>query len=236
MAVLEINALSTALSGSFSVTVIAPENSALEENKLYPALYFIHEIGGDDSDIRTVKNLEHLANEHGIFIIAPSLMHSFARDLRWGGKYGTFVSRELPGICRHLFPLDEIRQYIGGIGSGAYAAYLQAGEHPDVFRKCVALDGHYNIPGLCENAAQNLPLPHLTPAMVEAVFGNLMAVRGSTLDVFSPNATVPGQLFLGCQEDFVGYSGCAQLAKNAQVTLHVAKNEESLFEAAIRWL
>lgn len=236
MAVLEINALSTALSGSFSVTVIAPENSALEESKLYPALYFIHEIGGDDTDIRTVKNLERFASEHGIFVIAPSVMHSFARDLRWGGKYGTFVSKELPGICRHMFPLDADRQYIGGIGSGAYAAYLQAGENPNVFKKCVALDGHFNIPGLCENAARNLPLPHLTPSMVEAVFPDLMAVRGSRLDVFSPEATVPAQLFLGCQEDFVGYSGCAELAKIARATLHVAKNEENLFEAAIRWL
>ena len=43
-------------------------------------------------------------------------------------------------------------------------------------------------------------------------------------------------LFLGCQEEFVGYSGCAELAKIAQTTLHVAKNEEDLFEAAIRWL
>lgn len=236
MAVLEINALSTALSGSFSVTVIAPENTVLEENKLYPALYFIHEIGGDDSDIRTVKGLEHIADEHGIFVIAPSVMHSFARDLRWGGKYATFVSRELPGICRHLFPLDESRQYIGGIGSGAYAAYLQAGEHPDIFGKCVALDGHFNIPGLCENAAKGLPLPHLTPSMVEAVFPELLAVRGSRFDVFSSESDVPKHLFLGCQEDFVGYSGCADLAKTAQTTLHIAKNEGDLFEAAIRWL
>ena len=124
----------------------------------------------------------------------------------------------------------------GASSSSIDPAYLQAGENPDVFKKCVALDGHFNIPGLCENAAKNLPLPHLTPAMVEAVFPDLMAVRGSALDVFSPKAIVPAALFLGCQEDFVGYSGCAELAKIARTTLHVAKNEDDLFEAAIRWL
>jgi len=233
MAVLEMNALSVALSGSFSATVILPDDP-IEGPR--PALYFIHTVGGSGADIREIRGLQALSNELGLFIICPSLMHSFGLDLPWGGKYGDFVSRELPGICRHLFPLDESRQYIGGIGSGAYAAYLQAGEHPGVFSKCVALDGHFNIPGLCENAAKNLPLPHLTPSMVEAVFPDPMAVRGSSLDVFSPKAAVPQQLFLGCQDEFVGYSGCAELAKVARVTLHVAKNEENLFEAAIRWL
>lgn len=238
MAVLELNALSTALSGSFSATVIFPENSTMTANpeKKYPALYFIHEIGGNDTDIRTVKNLEQLASELNLFIIAPSVMHSFARDLRWGGKYGTFVNHELPGICRHLFPLDENRQYVGGIGSGAYAAYLQAVENPEVFKKCIALNGHYNIPGLCENASKNLPLPHLTPPMVEAVFGDLTAVRGSHFDVFCPSNPVPQQIFIGCEEDFMGYPGCAQLAKLNKIALHTGKSEEDLFDAALRWL
>ena len=120
MAVLELNALSTALAGSFSATVIFPDGTGIAQDRLYPALYFLHDIGGNDTDIRTIKNLQDLSNELGLFIISPSLMHSFGIDLRWGGKYGDFVCRELPGICRHMFPLDESRQYAGGTGGGAY--------------------------------------------------------------------------------------------------------------------
>ncbi len=238
MAVLELNGLSTALSGSFSATVIFPENASMaaDPDKKYPALYFIHENGGNDTDIRYIKNLERLSSELGIFIIAPSLMHSFARDLRWGGKYGTFVSKELPGICRHMFPLDETRQYIGGTGSGAYAAYLQGAEHPDVFKKCIALDGHYNIPFLCEAAVKGNPLPNLTPAMLEAVFGDLTAVKGTFYDILNEDHIQPPVFFTGCQEDFVGYPGCALLAKLNRTALHTAKNEEDLYEAALRWL
>ena len=238
MAVLELNALSTALSGSFSATVIFPENASMvaDETKKYPALYFIHEIGGDDTDIRTVKNLQQLSSELGIFIVAASVMHSFAQDLRWGGKYGKFISEELPGICRHMFPLDENRQYIGGTGSGAYAAYLHAVDHPEVFKKCIAINGHYNIPGLCEAGSKNAPLPHLTPSMLEAVFGDLTAVQNSRFDILNPDHPVPNSIFVACEEDFIGYPGCAYLAKLNKTALHTGRNEEALYDAALRWL
>lgn len=238
MAVLELNALSVALSGSFSATVIMPENSNMqaEPEKRYPALYFLHDIGGNDTDIRTVKNLEKLAAQLGMFIIAPTVMHSFAVNLRWGGKYGTFVSKELPEICQHLFPLEPQRKYVGGTGYGAYAAYLQAAENPDVFEKCIAINGQFDVVAMCSAAAAGKEVPHLDAPMLEAVFGSLNDVKESRFDIFSSNHTVPQSIFIACEDEHEWYEENAALAQRLNTGLHTGQNEDDLYLASLQWL
>ena len=232
MAVMELNALSVCLSGSFSATVFLPERSGLQSNKRYPALYLIHDIGGNDTDWRNVKNLEALAEKYGVFIIAPSLMHSFAQDLPWGGKYGDFVARELPGICGHMLPLDKTRTYIGGTGWGAWAAVKQAMDHPEVFKKCIAVDGCFDVVGLCADALAGHTLPHLSLPMVEAVFAPLDKVAGSRFDLFAGSA-LPEELFLGCVEQGGRMTQTEEFANRTGRIIHTAAAEEALWDTAI---
>ena len=234
MAVLNLNALSVALSGSFSATVILPDQPLLEEKK-YPALYFLHDVGGGPNDIRETAGLQRLAGELGLFIICPGVMHSFGLDLPWGGKYGDFVRRELPGICRHLFPLDEDRQFVGGTGGGAYGAYRHAAEHPEIFRGCVLLNGRFDVASLCEAAAQGAPVPHLTPANLEAVFGPADQVRGSEADVLRPGAPRPAALYLGCEDTFAALEDSIAFASQKKTDLHLASALPALYAAALRW-
>lgn len=236
MAVLELNALSTALAGSFSATVLFPDDGGMARDRLYPALYFLHDIGGNDTDIRTVKNLQALSNELGLFIVAPALMHSFGMDLRWGGKYGDFVCRELPGICRHMFPLDESRQYVGGTGGGAYGAVWHAANHPDVFPACFTVNGRYDAASMCEAAAGGAAIPRLRVPNLEAVFGSLDGVRGSKLDVLCPENPAPRGIYIGCTEDFAALDDSAVLARQLKTAVHVGKTEEAVFAAGLRFL
>lgn len=236
MAVLELNALSTALAGSFSATVIFPDGSGVAEDRLYPALYFIHDTGGNDTDIRTVKNLQALSNELGLFIVAPSLMHSFGMNLPWGGKYGDFVCRELPGICRHIFPLDESRQYVGGAGSGAYGAVWHAANHPGAFSACFTINGRYDAASMCEAAAGGAEIPRLSIPNLEAVFGSLCDVRGSNLDVLCPENPAPRAVFIGCTEDFEAPEDSTAFARRLKTSVHVGKTEEAVFAAGLRFL
>lgn len=236
MAVLELNALSTALAGSFSATVFFPDGTGIAQDRLYSALYFLHDIGGNDTDIRTIKNLQDLSNELGLFIVAPSLMHSFGMDLQWGGKYGDFVCRELPGICRHIFPLDESRQYAGGTGGGAYGAVWHAANHPDIFSKCFAINGRYDAAAMCEAAAAGAQIPRLSIPNLEAVFGSLDSVRGSGLDILHPGNPAPKAIFLGCTEDFDAVDASASFARQLKTAVHVGKTEEAVFAAGLRFL
>lgn len=235
MAVMELNALSVQLSGSFSATVIMPENEALHQDRC-GALYLLHDVGEDDTYFRTIKNLEALASRHGLFIIAPSLMHSFGLDLPYGGKYGRFIWEELPGICRHMFPLDPERVFIGGVGWGSYGAAVQAAAHPEVFKKCFGINGRFDIAGLCEAALAGEGLSHLRLSMLEALFAPLEKVRGSNRDLLGSDGTVPKELYIGCPEDSPYLEENAALAQAKGTALHTAPNEEKLFEAALAWL
>ena len=234
MAILTMNALSVALSGSFSATVILPDT--LPEGPR-PALYFIHAVGGSGSDIREIRDLQALSNELGLFIICPSLMHSFGLDLPWGGKYGDFVSRELPAICRHLFPLDEKRQYVGGAGGGAYGALWHGVYHGDVFSKCITFNARLDVASLCEAVDKGATVPNLRKPNLTALFGeDLNAVRGSNFDLFRAEAPVPQALYLGCEEDFTGLDGLAAYGKNHGTDVRVAPTREALWAAGLRWL
>lgn len=233
---LKMNAFSTALRGSFSATVIFPDRRAAE-NRQSPALYFLHDTGGSDADIRTVKNLEALSNELGVFIVCPNTMHSYGMDLQWGAKYGEFFCRELPGICRRLFPLEESRQFAGGWCGGAYGAYWHAVNHSECFAGCLLINGHYDMAALCDAAAAGRPIPDtLTPAHLQAIFGDLKAVRGSSFDILCPENPVPQNVFIACDEDSPGISVSAGFAKQLKITLYTGKGEEDLFDAGLRWL
>lgn len=234
MAVLELNALSVDLSGSFSATVIMPENTGLTGNQKYSALFFLHDIGGNDTDIRTVKNLEALANELGLFIVAPSVMHSFALDLEWGGKYGHFVSRELPGICCHMFPIDKDRCYVGGTGWGAYGAVMNAARYPEAFRKCVCIDGQFDMAALATDCLEGKPLPHLRRPNLEALFAPLDQVAGGPFDLLSGSHDMPRELYLTCEETNIAQT--ARLAKAARADIHTGAREQDLYSGALRWL
>ncbi len=237
MAVIEFNALSTNLSGSFSATVFVPENRFLgDEKNDHPAIYLLHDVGGDDTDFRTAKNLESLASELNLFIVAPSLMHSFGMDLRWGGKYGAFVCSELPGICQHMFPLDPKRSYIGGVGWGAYGAVMQALNHPDSFGKCVTINGKFDIASLCEAVADGGETEHLRAPMLSALFGPLDQVHGGSFDLFGGGCNIGVPLYVGCEESSPTLSENMRFSKIAGSALHTGVSEEDLFSAALTWL
>lgn len=235
MAVLDLNALSVALSGSFSVTVVFPDQPFLTERS-YPALYYLHDVGGGGSDIREIAGLQKLASELGVFIVCPSVMHSFGLDLPWGGKYGDFVCRELPAICRHLFPLDEKKQFVGGTGGGAYGAYRHAAANPDVFAGCILLNGRFDVASLCEATAQGACAPHLTAANLEAVFGPPDQVRGGVHDILRPDAPRPGRVFFGCEEGFSALEDSLGFAQTLKADVHTAPTLPEVFNAALQWL
>jgi S-formylglutathione hydrolase FrmB len=235
MAVLELNALSTTLCGSFSATVLFPDEPTMQD-KTYASLYFLHDVGGNDTDIRTIKNLNSLVNELGLFIICPSVMHSFGMDLPLGGKYSEFMNRELPGICRHLFPLDETRQFVGGVGIGAYGAYWNAANHPDVFQKCMLVNGRYDMAALCEKVDSGAEVCRLTKPNLEAIFGNLQGVRHSPYDLLWAESSLAKEAFVGWEKDSVAAADSLNFAKRLQRAAYIGESEEDVYETGLRWL
>lgn len=192
MAYLELNALSTILCGSFSVKVYLPEmdklilNDEKHENK-YPVLWLLHSEGGTALDWNKTM-AEHCAAEYGIFIIAPDAQHSICTNMDYGPKYENYLASELPGICRNLLPISEAPalNWIGGVGTGAYGAVKAAIKHPEVFSKCIAMDGVFDMEMICKKAMNGevTEIFHIEESL-RAVFGDITAITGSEHDVYA---------------------------------------------------
>ena len=192
MAYLEINALSTILCGSFSAKVYLPEMNKLmlddeKHEKKYPVLWLLHSEGGSSLDWnRTMAEI--CAVELGIFIIAPDAQHSLYTNMYYGPRYENFLAFELPGICRNNLPISEDPDlnWIGGVGTGAYGAVKAALKHPDVFSKCIAIDGIFDMDAICKKALNGEPVGiYHKEESLKAVFGDITKVAGSEHDVYA---------------------------------------------------
>ncbi len=192
MAYLELNALSTILCGSFSAKVYLPEMDRLmiddeKHETKYPVLWLLHSEGGTALDWnRTMA--EHCAAEFGIFIIAPDAQHTICTNMEYGPNYENFLATELLGICRNNLPVSEDPKFnwIGGVGTGAYGAVKAALKHPEVFSKCIAMDGIFDMEKVCAKAISGEPTEifHHEESL-RAVFGDITAISGSEHDVYA---------------------------------------------------
>ena len=192
MAYLELNVLSTILCGSFSAKVYLPEMDKLflddEKHEMkYPVLWLLHSEGGTALDWNKTM-AESCAAEYGIFIIAPDAQHSIYTNMDYGPKYENFLATELPGICRNNLPISEdpALNWIGGAGTGAYGAVKAAIKHPEVFSKCIAMDGIYDMDKICQKAIKGEPTNIFhNEESLRAVFGDITAIAGSEHDVYT---------------------------------------------------
>ncbi len=192
MAFFELNALSVVMCGSFAARVFLPEMERLqmgdkEHKTKYPVLLLLHDSGGASVDWQQTP-AERCAAENGIFIIAPDVQHALGTDMKYGPKYETFISGELLGICRNLFPISQDPAYtwIGGVGTGAYGAVKTAMRHPDVFSKAISIDGILDMGAIIRKALAGEDTGiRQDAASLSAVFGGLDQFEGSQNDLFA---------------------------------------------------
>lgn len=192
MAYLELNALSTILCGSFSAKIYLPEMDKLclddaNHEKKYPALWLLHSEGGTALDWNHTM-AEQCAAKFGIFIIAPDAQHTICTNMDYGANFEDFLATEFPGICRNNLPLssDPAENWVGGVGTGAYGAVKAAIKHPQVFSKCIAMDGVFDMEAICRQAMEgkDTGIFH-TEESLKAVFGDITAFHGSQHDVYA---------------------------------------------------
>jgi S-formylglutathione hydrolase FrmB len=76
--------------------------------------------------------------------------------MAYGNNYWTFVSEELPRLCRSFFPLSERREdtFVAGLSMGGYGAFKLALRKPEMFSYAASLSGALDI----ANRRHDLPL------------------------------------------------------------------------------
>ena len=200
MALVQWNALSTSLFGSFEAMTLLPGTEVMQEAEgRLPVLYLLHDNGENALQFLRDAELEALCDAKRIIVCCPWISHSFGQDYRWGGKFGQFAAKEFPGICANMFPADNSRAMVGGVGTGAYAACFLARQFPGCFTKVIGYNGRYDLETLFRRAKAGDAEKDLTVPMLEAAFGDPDSFTGSGKDLFAGDP--PAGVSLGCSPD-----------------------------------
>ena len=157
MAYIEAKIFSTALGMATEVAVVIPQRSTAGEigtaNKegrgLYKCLYLLHGLSDDQTIWMRRTSIERYATKYGIAVVMPRGDRSFYADMKYGPKYFTYITEELPEIISDLFPISTRREdtVIGGLSMGGYGALKSALRKPEKYSKVIALSSVADIVG-----------------------------------------------------------------------------------------
>lgn len=154
MAFLEMHYHSDALGIGVSVNVILPEKAktligmAANAEETYKTLYLFHGLSDDHSIWMRRTSIERYAAEHGIAVVMPCVGRSWYTNTATGAAYFTFVTEELPAVCRSYFRgMSSKREdtFVAGLSMGGYGALKAALSRPDLFGGCASLSGALDI-------------------------------------------------------------------------------------------
>ena len=198
MTLLDVKFFSESLGMQTAATVILPQRASAAQIGVtgsrggvpgdgWPTLYLLHGLSDDHTIWLRRTSIERYAAALGLAIVMPAVHRSWYTDMDRGGAYFTFVSEELPRLCRQWLRLSERREdtFIAGLSMGGYGAFKAALRHPERYAAAASLSGAVDFARYAEQTAEGLRGRELS-----AIVADPSAVRGSDDDLFALAARV----------------------------------------------
>lgn len=136
--ILRGNVFSQILEMDTGISVVLPNQLRLNEE--YKVVYLLHGLCGNHETWIQYSMLADYARWGNTIYIMPEAARSFYTDMQYGLPYFTYITEELPMICKNLFRISEKREHTGIIGSsmGGYGALKAAFTKPEQYGMCGA--------------------------------------------------------------------------------------------------
>lgn len=185
MANIELTYRSDVLKRVVTLNVILPERAKLQAEKdiPYKTLYLLHGLSDNHTAWMHFSSIDRYAAEYGIAVVMPNVDRSWYTDTADGSPYFTFVTKELPSVCRGFFRGMSAKRednMIAGLSMGGYGAIKAALSYPESYGYCASLSGALDI-------ASSKRLIDLNEW--RGIFGfsleNASELRGSRHDIFA---------------------------------------------------
>lgn len=178
MALLHVNFFSDVLGKCMSMDVILPQRTkeqigmegVVKEGK-YPTLYLLHGMSDDETCWLRRTSIERYVSDMGIAVVMPNGDLSWYSNTAYGAKYWTYISEELPAVCREFFPNMSDRPedtFVVGNSMGGYGAYKLALGKPETFGAAAGLSSGLDI---VDVVTRNLKEEGTIAAFWESTFG-----------------------------------------------------------------
>lgn len=136
--ILRGNVVSQCLEMSTGLTILVPDR--YEEGHSYKTAYVLHGLRGSSGNWADNTMLPIFAREYNTVFIMPEVARSFYTDMKYGQKFFTYVTEELPVICKSVFHISSKREDTAVIGAsmGGYGALKCALAKPEQYSYCAA--------------------------------------------------------------------------------------------------
>lgn len=142
MALMQCSFHSDVLGKACSMNVIVPQKVTSQigmassgGKELFPVLYLLHGLSDDHSIWMRRTSIERYVAARNLVVVMPDGGRSFYTDMKFGGKYWTFLAEELPEIVPGFFPVSRKREdtFAAGLSMGGYGALKLALRKPERF-------------------------------------------------------------------------------------------------------
>lgn len=132
--------ISETLGMATSTVVILPEEGNLAQ---IPVVYLLHGLSDNCTSWSRYTGAERYARDYGVAVVMPEVQRSFYCDTRSGMNYFTYISQELPQVCRRFFGLSAKPElnYVMGLSMGGFGALKCAFTHPEAYAGCASFSG-----------------------------------------------------------------------------------------------
>ena len=190
MALLHVDFFSDVLGMCSQMDVILPEQTrgqigmeGKRSDGKYPTLYLLHGMSDDHTIWQRRTSIERYAADYGIAVVMPTTQLGWYTDMHIGYKWWTFLSQELPAICRTFFPNMSSRRedtFAAGLSMGGYGALKCGLLAPETFGAVASLSGGVDA---VDVVTSNLGSAHAD--LFFDIFGPVDQLRGSDNDLFA---------------------------------------------------
>lgn len=191
MALMHVNFFSEVLGLSMNMDVILPQKTrgqiGMKGNRKdgrYPVLYLLHGMSDDHTIWQRRTSIERYVSELGIAVVMPTVHLSFYTDMKHGLKYWTFISKELPAVCREFFPnISDRREdtFAAGLSMGGYGALKLGLLASDTFGAVGCLSGALDM--VAELKRHEINNDNL--ALFYDIFGSVKELENSENDLLA---------------------------------------------------
>ena len=115
-------------------------------------VYFLHGLGSSEKRFREFTATNRYAMENHIAIVYISAPQSFYSDMKYGLKYFTYITEELPQLLDSIYGLKFPREktFLAGLSMGGYGTLKIGLSKPEMFGAIAPLSAPCDIKTMAE--------------------------------------------------------------------------------------
>ncbi len=186
MALLHVEFFSEVLGMCTSMDVLLPQQTqgqigmeSKASSEPYKTMYLLHGMSDNQTTWQRRTSIERYVSKLGIAVVMPTTHLGFYTDTTYGLRYWTFISEELPRVCREFFPRMSSKRedtLAAGLSMGGYGAWKLGLRAHDTFGAAASMSGALDIvDDFLRNEKES---PHNVPVF-KGIFGSVEQLKGS---------------------------------------------------------